>query len=90
MFLVKAVAGRSLPDMHSNRRALIGYKHDPALGVNGGFVLQSEAVEVPELTEYYRAVRNGDLEAANEYTARACSVTLPSASVEPASKTQKG
>jgi hypothetical protein len=91
MFLVKAVAGRTLPDMHSNRRALIGYKHDPSLGENGGFRMLLEPVEVPEMTEYMRAIQCGDLLPADAETAKKCGVPFAGASeTKAAASPQKG
>ena len=52
----------------------VGWKHDAAAGVNGGFVMSSEAVEVPFRAEYLQEIKAGNLQPADESTAKIAGV----------------
>lgn len=54
-------------------RRFIGRTYDPTLGPAGGWPAAG-VVEVPYRAEYAKAVRDGDLEAADEATALLCGV----------------
>lgn len=55
-------------------RRYIGWRHDPALGTNGGFVFEDKLVELSgedaHVTDYLRHLRVGDLLPADAATAR--------------------
>lgn len=52
----------------------VGRKHDPSVGPNGGWVPTGQPELVPDRHEYRHAIKAGDLEAADETTAKACGV----------------
>ena len=52
----------------------VGRKHDPKVGANGGWVPTDQPEQVPDRHEYRHAVKAGDLEAADEATAKLCGV----------------
>lgn len=68
----------------------VGRKHDPTIGETveviennlkrtiktGGWAPTGEAEEVPDRHEYRHAVKAGDLEAADEATAKLCGVVF--------------
>ncbi|KYF87789.1 hypothetical protein BE20_24910 [Sorangium cellulosum] len=54
----------------------VGRKHDPAVGVNGGWVPSEEPVTVPLRAEYVQEVQAGSLAPADEETARLCGVSF--------------
>jgi hypothetical protein len=63
-----------LEAMEAGARRFVGRKHDPSLGLAGGWPPHEDAVEVPNSHEYRKHVIEGDLEAADEETAKACGV----------------
>lgn len=56
----------------------VGRKHDPSVGVNGGWVPSEEPVTVPFRAEYVQEVKAGCLKAADVETAHLCGVTYTS------------
>ena len=53
-------------------KRFIGRKFDATVGDSGGFVPVKGSVEIPNNGEYIHALRAGDLEPADEYTAKLC------------------
>lgn len=64
--------------MSAGARRFIGRKHDATIGRNGGWPPADKPAEVSNTDEfaadYRRAVKHGDLWAADEATAEACGV----------------
>ena len=58
----------------------IGRRHDPSVGVNGGWIPTDEVVEVPARAEYLQELRAGTLVSADAETVRAAGVSMPSVS----------
>lgn len=99
---VRAVADVLVQDisaMRSGVRRFIGRKLDPSQGAEwvdeetrqkmrqAVFVPMSEPDEVDDLPEHRKAVKLGDLEPADEATAKICGVAMPAQpKAKPASK----
>ena len=58
------------------QRRFIGWQFDATIGECGGWVRKSESETVPYHDDYVKAVREGDLEAADEQTATLCGVSF--------------
>lgn len=63
-----------LETLAAGGRRYVGRKHDPSLGVNGGWVPVDEPELVADVAEYRKHVAEGDLWPADEATAARCGV----------------
>lgn len=54
----------------------IGWNYDPTIGEAGGWIRKSEPETVPYHNDYVKAVKEGDLVAADEQTAILCGVSF--------------
>lgn len=75
MLNVRAVGDALVQDyqaMQSGMRRYIGRKYDSSVGDNGGWIMLDEELQIPDCAEYRHEIKQGNLQAADEYTAHIC------------------